>query len=107
MPIDLPSRIRHLLWVYGIRYMGTHMKTTIELNDALLQAAKDAAAGEGTTLRSVFETALRGYLESRSVASRAPFRLRRHVVKGNGLRPEAAESGWERIRDLSYEGRGG
>jgi len=87
--------------------MGTHMKTTIELNDALLQAAKDVAAREGTTLRVVFENALRGYLQSQSSASGATFRLRRHVFKGNGLRPEAAESGWERIRDLSYEGRGG
>jgi hypothetical protein len=87
--------------------MGAHMKTTIELNDALLQAAKDVAAREGTTLRVIFETALRGYLQSQSSAGGAPFRLRRHVFNGNGLRPEAAESGWERIRDLSYEGRGG
>lgn len=87
--------------------MGTHMKTTIELNDTLLQAAKDIAARQGTTLRGVFEAALRSYLQSQSGSQRAPYQLRRHTFSGNGLRPEAAEAGWERIRDLSYEGRGG
>lgn len=87
--------------------MGTHMKTTIELNDTLLQAARDVAARQGTTLRGVFEAALRSYLQSQSGTRRAPFQLRRHTFSGNGLRPEAVEAGWERIRDLSYEGRGG
>ena len=87
--------------------MGAHMKTTIELNDTLLQAARDLAARQGTTLRGVFEAALRSYLQSQSGTRRAPFQLRRHTFSGNGLRPEAAEAGWERIRDLSYEGRGG
>lgn len=87
--------------------MGAHMKTTIELNDTLLQAARDVAARQGTTLRGVFEAALRSYLQSQSGTRRAPFQLRRHTFSGNGLRPEAAETGWERIRDLSYEGRGG
>jgi hypothetical protein len=87
--------------------MGAHMKTTIELNDMLLQAARDVAARQGTTLRGVFEAALRSYLQSQSSARQASFRLRRHTFSGNGLRPEAAEAGWERIRDLSYEGRGG
>jgi hypothetical protein len=87
--------------------MGTHIKTTIELNDTLLQAARDVAARQGTTLRGVFEAALRSYLQSQSSTRRAPFRLRRRTFSGNGLQPEAAEAGWERIRDLSYEGRGG
>ena len=45
---------------------GFDVKTTIELNDTLLQAAKDVAAREGTTLRGVFEAALRA-------ASHLPF----------------------------------
>lgn len=96
-----------LVWVYGSRSMGSHMKTTLDLNDVLLQAAKDAAARQGTTLRSVVEAALRGYLAAQAGAPPAPFRLRRHAFSGKGLRPEAAEAGWERIRELSYEGRGG
>ena len=93
--------------VYGFNDVGTHMKSTIELNDTLLQAARDVAAQQGTTLRGVFEAALRTYLQSQSSTRHAPFRLRRHTFSGNGLRPAAAEAGWERIRDLSYEGRGG
>ena len=87
--------------------MGAHMKTTVELNDTLLQAAREVAARQGTTLRGVFEAALRSYLQSQPSTQHVPFRLRRHTFSGNGLRPEAAEAGWERIRDLSYEGRGG
>lgn len=86
--------------------MGPHMKTTIELSDALLQAAKDAAAGQGTTLRSVFESALRDYLEQVANKPRHAFVLRRHTFGGKGLRAEVAEAGWERIRELAYEGRG-
>ena len=39
--------------------MGTHMKTTIELSDALLEAAKRLAQSRGTTLRAVVEEGLR------------------------------------------------
>ncbi|MGH7899490.1 MAG: type II toxin-antitoxin system VapB family antitoxin, partial [Candidatus Binatia bacterium] len=39
--------------------MGTHMKTTIEISDALFQEARRIARKRGTTLRSVFEAALR------------------------------------------------
>lgn len=86
--------------------MGPHMKTTIELSDALLQAAKDAASSQGTTLRSVFESALRAYLEQAARQPRQAFVLRRHSVGGRGLTAEATEAGWERIRGLVYEGRG-
>ena len=96
-----------ILWVYGSFDMGARMKTTIDLNDALFQAAKDTALREGTTLRTVVETALRQYLDTQAARSRAPFQLRRHAFGGGGLQPEAAAAGWDRIRDLSYEGRGG
>ena len=38
------------------------MRTTVHVNDGLLRAAKRRAADDGTTLRQVFETALRKYL---------------------------------------------
>jgi hypothetical protein len=87
--------------------MDAHMKTTIELSDGLLREAKEVASREGTTLRAVVEAALRGYLEARASEPRPVFRLRRHTVGGNDLRPELAEAGWEQILDRSYEGRGG
>jgi len=86
--------------------MGTHMKTTIELSDALLVAAKKSAARQGTTLRRVVEAALHGYLDEQATRQSRPYVLRRHAFGGAGLRPEAADAGWERIRELSYEGRG-
>ena len=38
---------------------------------------------------------------------RNPFRLRKATFKGNGLQPHLAGTPWEKIRELSYEGRGG
>ena len=87
--------------------MGAHMKTTIELSDSLLREAKRVASRHGMTLRAVIEAALRGYLETQASQPRPAFRLRRHTVGGNGLRPELAEGSWQQILDRSYEGRGG
>ena len=40
--------------------------------------------------------------------SRRPaFRLRDASFGGRGLNPELADAGWDRMRDLIYEGRGG
>lgn len=85
--------------------MGTHMKTTIDIADALAEQAKRVAAAEGTTLRSLVEEGLRRVLEERR-AERV-FRLRKASFKGKGLRPEVTDGSWAHIRDLSYEGRGG
>ena len=43
--------------------MGTHMKTTIEISDALLEAAKQQAGDRATTLRALVEEGLRTVLE--------------------------------------------
>lgn len=86
--------------------MGAHMKTTIELSDALFQAAKDAASSQGTTLRSVFESALRTYLELEAKKPPEAFVLRRRPFGGKGLTATATEAGWERIRELANERHG-
>ena len=39
------------------------MRTTIDINDELLRAAKTYAAGERKTLKVIFEQALREFLE--------------------------------------------
>ena len=81
------------------------MKTTIEIADALLAAARKVADREGTTLRALVEAGLRETLKSRGEG--APlFRLRLVTFAGDGLQPGIAEGAWERIRDLAYEGRG-
>ena len=87
--------------------MGPHMKTTIDISDALFNEAKAIASQRGDSFRSVVEAALRQYLESAGAPSRKPFHLRRHPFNGRGLRPEIADAGWERIREIAYGGRGG
>ena len=84
--------------------MVSHMKTTIEISDPLLAAAKELAAKEKTTLRAVVETGLRRVLEEREEAP--PFRLRDGSFKGRGLQPEFRDGSWEKIRDAIYEGHG-
>jgi Arc/MetJ family transcription regulator len=82
--------------------MGTHMKTTIEISDALLADAKRVAARDGVTLRALVEQGLRRVLEEQRRSSR-PFKLRKASVKGRGLKPGVHPS---KFRELAYEGRG-
>jgi hypothetical protein len=81
------------------------MKTTLEIPDPLLRDAKRLAAREGTTLRALVEQGLRKVVADSKRPDR-PFRLRKASFGGRGLHPEMVEAGWDRIRDLSYEGRG-
>ena len=84
--------------------MGTHMKTTVEIPDALLAAARRVAARDGLTLRQLVEEGLRRVVGDRRKDQ--PYRMRRAAFRGQGLQPGLADASWERIRDLSYEGRG-
>jgi Arc/MetJ family transcription regulator len=78
------------------------MKTTIEISDALLKAAKRVARARGVTLRALVEDGLRRVLREQATAS--AFRLRRASFGGEGRDPEARE--WEQVRELIYPGRG-
>ena len=93
------------IWVYRSLNMGTHMKTTIEISDALLEAAKRYAGGRGTTLRALVEEGLRNVLDDSGATG--GFTLRDASVGGKGLRPDVREGGWERIAELTYEEHGG
>ncbi len=84
--------------------MGAHMKTTVEISDALLEAAKRLAAERGTTLRAIVEEGLRTMVER---AEAECFTLRDASVDGEGLHEEVREGGWTRIVERAYEGRGG
>jgi len=84
--------------------MGTRMKTTVEIADALARDAKELAAREGTTLRELIENGLRAIL--REKRKKAAFQLRDASFRGKGLQPEFRGADWERIREAAYEGRG-
>ncbi|PZF79660.1 DUF2191 domain-containing protein [Jiangella anatolica] len=80
--------------------MVNHMKTTVNLPDELLQEAQELARREGTTLKELIETGLRGVVRQRSAEAR--FVLDDASVGGNGLRAEFRGAGWDQIRDAIY-----
>ena len=84
--------------------MGVCMKTTVEISDVLLAKVKQAARRENTTVRQFIEEGLRLVLMERR--QRGGFTLRKASFAGDGLQPEMAAAGWERVRDAAYEGRG-
>ena len=83
--------------------MVTHMKTTVEISDAIGRQARHWAAREGTTLRALIEEGLRRVLDERDRAH--AFRLRKATVGGQGLNPDLHDTNWDAIRELSYGGR--
>jgi hypothetical protein len=85
--------------------MVTHMKTTVEISDALAKAAREAASREGTTMRALIEEGLRAVLDRRR-AKRKRFRLRDASFKGDGLRDGLDYGNWEQIRGMIYEDGG-
>ena len=87
------------------------MKTTVELPDPLMREAKAFAAERGIPLREVFQQGLEAVLRNgsgrvlRNGSGRAkPYRMKTITTKGEGLQ---VQGGWEEIRSLIYEGRGG
>ncbi len=51
------------------------MRTTIDLEEALLRRARERATASGTTLSRLVQEALRAYLRPRARAASAPFEL--------------------------------
>lgn len=83
---------------------ATHMKTTIELPDDLLERGKAVARRENSTLKALIEEGLRLALRARKRKRAAPFSVR--PFRGDGLAPDFAGAGWEKIRDEIYRDRG-
>ena len=81
------------------------MKTTVHIPDSLLEEARNIANQERTTIKALVEEGLRHAIDERK--KKCVFRLRKATFKGNGLQPDALAASWEKIREMSYEGRGG
>jgi hypothetical protein len=86
--------------------MVTHMKTTIELPEALYEEARRIAGERGVSLKSLIEAGLRHVIAT-AQPDGTPFRLRKHPFGGEGLVPELRDAEWSEIRRRLYEGRGG
>ena len=91
--------------------MGTHngdmlhhgMKTTIEIEDDLFRRAQTVAREQKTTLRALTEEGLRlVHKEKRGKA----WKWKPVVVRGKGLSEDFKDTGWDRICDEVYRGRG-
>ena len=80
------------------------MKTTVEISESLLREAREVAAREGVTLRTLVERGLHRVVADTQRG--VPFKLRRASFKGKGLQQELGEASWERLRDLAYKDRG-
>jgi mRNA-degrading endonuclease RelE of RelBE toxin-antitoxin system len=81
------------------------MKTTVQIPDSLFEEARKLAHRERTTLKALIQDGLRRVIAERKRRNR--FKLRKATFKGSGLQPHLAGASWEKIRELSYEGRGG
>ena len=81
------------------------MKTTIHIPDSLFKEARQVAQEEQTTLKALVEMGLRKVISERK--QRQHFKLRKVTFKGHGLQPHIAGASWDKLRDMSYEGRGG
>ena len=85
--------------------MASHMKTTIQIADSILEEARKLARRERTSLKALVEEGLRRIISERK--QRTDFRLRKAHFKGNGLQAHLKGESWDRIREISYEGRTG
>ena len=79
------------------------MKTTIELPDDLLERGKAVARRENSTLKALIEEGLRLAIRARTRKRASPFSVQ--PFQGDGLSPEFADAGWEKIRDEIHRDR--
>lgn len=77
------------------------MKTTVEIPDPVLDAARELARHQGTTVKALIERGLRH--EIAVGQEQVPFKLRNASFAGKGLRQDQSDVSWERLRDLAYD----
>lgn len=78
--------------------MGTHMKTTIELSDALFHSAKALANESQTTMRALVEEGLRRVLSDAHANTKPAFKLKDASVHG-GTMLVADPRQWRALED--------
>ena len=84
------------------RIWFTHMKTTVDISDALFDSARRLATRRGTTMRALIEEGLRAVLHSHRAAP-ARFALRDASVRGDGLVDGVELGDWSQVRALIYD----
>ena len=89
---------------YGSCDIATHMKTTIDIADALLRQAKREAVRRQTTLRALVEEGLRKELGAAPESE--PYVLPDLSWGGGGLVAGLEWGDWPAMRAIIYEGRG-
>ena len=83
------------------------MRTTIDLPDALFAKVKLLAQARGTTMRDLTIEGLESLVDEYRSRRQKPFRLRDGSFGTGGLLAGLDETDWDRLRDLTYAGRGG
>ncbi|MEU7145453.1 type II toxin-antitoxin system VapB family antitoxin [Nocardia sp. NPDC046473] len=79
------------------------MRTTLDLDDALLRAAKQRAARDGRTLTSLIEEALRMLLEELSERDTVRRDIALPSFGGDGVQVGVDLASWKTVRDADYE----
>ncbi|HEY8695805.1 MAG TPA: DUF2191 domain-containing protein [Chloroflexota bacterium] len=80
--------------------MVSHIKTTIDIADRLLESAKQRARTDNMTLKQLVEEGLRRVLAEER--PKKPFKLRSVPPLKGTLQPGIREGDWETIRDIIY-----
>jgi hypothetical protein len=80
------------------------VKTTIDIADALFEAAKALAARRGTTLRALVEDGLRAVIDVDPGPS--VFHLRDESVSGRGVQAGVRGGRWDDVASRIREGPG-
>ena len=83
--------------MYGSSNMVSHMKTTVEVNDALMSEARRLAEARGETMRSFLEEALRRLIADYDSEEPGPPPFEMTVVDGDGLVEGVTPASWLEI----------
>ncbi len=85
--------------------MPLHMRTTVDLPEALLQRAKQIAEARSVPVQVLIEEGLRDVIERYSPPQ--TFELEDCSFGVGGLVDDLEPGDWPAIRERAYEGRGG